>query len=30
MVGKRLLETGRSVDAAAISNPATNLKSLLG
>ena len=29
MVGKRLLETGRSVDAAAISNPATNLKSLL-
>jgi hypothetical protein len=23
------LETGRSVDAAAISNPATNLKSLL-
>ena len=29
MVGKRLLETGRSVDAGAISNPATNLKSLL-
>ena len=30
MVGKRLLETGRDVDAGAISNPATNLKSLLG
>ena len=29
MVGKRLLETGRGVDAGAISNPATNLKSLL-
>ena len=29
MVGKRLLETGRDVDAGAISNPATNLKSLL-
>ena len=29
MVGKRLLETGREVDAGAISNPATNLKSLL-
>lgn len=29
MVGKRLLETGRAVDAGAISNPATNLKSLL-
>jgi 3-phenylpropionate/trans-cinnamate dioxygenase ferredoxin reductase subunit len=29
MVGKRLLETGHSVDAGAISNPATNLKSLL-
>ena len=29
MVGKRLLETGRSADPAAISNPATNLKSLL-
>ena len=29
MVGKRLLETGRAVDAGAISNPATNLKLLL-
>jgi len=29
MVGKRLLETDRGVDAGAISNPATNLKSLL-
>ena len=29
MVGKRLLEMGRDVDAGAISNPATNLKSLL-
>ena len=29
MVGKRLLETGRDVDAGAISNPATNLKLLL-
>ena len=29
MVGKRLLETGRSADPAAVSNPATNLKSLL-
>jgi 3-phenylpropionate/trans-cinnamate dioxygenase ferredoxin reductase subunit len=29
MVGKRLLETGRDADAGAISNPATNLKSLL-
>ena len=30
MVGKRLLETGRSADPAALRNPATNLKSLLG
>jgi len=29
MVGKRLLETDRGVDAGVISNPATNLKSLL-
>jgi 3-phenylpropionate/trans-cinnamate dioxygenase ferredoxin reductase component len=29
MVGKRLLETGRSVDPAAIADPATNLKALL-
>ncbi|HEX9858362.1 MAG TPA: FAD-dependent oxidoreductase [Paracoccaceae bacterium] len=29
MVGKRLLEMGRSVDAAAIADPATNLKALL-
>lgn len=29
MVGKRLLETGRPVDPAAISDPATNLKALL-
>ena len=29
MVGKRLLETGRSVDAAALRDRATNLKSLL-
>ena len=29
MVGKRLLEAGRDVDTGAISNPATNLKSLL-
>jgi 3-phenylpropionate/trans-cinnamate dioxygenase ferredoxin reductase subunit len=30
MVGKRLLETGRSADPAALRDPATNLKSLLG
>ena len=30
MVGKRLLETGRSADPAALRNPATNLKTLLG
>ena len=29
MVGKRLLETGRSADPAALRDPATNLKSLL-
>ena len=29
MVGKRLLETGRSVDAAALRDRATNLKTLL-
>lgn len=29
MVGKRLIETGRSVDPAAIADPATNLKALL-
>ena len=29
MVGKRLLETGRSVDAAALRDRSTNLKTLL-
>ena len=29
MIGKRLLEMGRTVDAALIENPETNLKALL-